>query len=40
MNRFDTPAFQGEKDFEHQPTDLKNKFLSAWSDYVNYCTVI
>lgn len=39
MNQFNTPAYQGEKDFANQPSHLKEKFLEAWSDYVDYCTV-
>lgn len=38
LNKFDTPAFQGEKDFKNQPVELENKFLLAWSNYVTYCT--
>lgn len=38
MNKFNTPAYQAEKDFKDQP-DLKNKIENAWSNYVKYCTV-
>ena len=38
MTRFDTPAFQGDLDFKNQPTTLKDQFLTAWSNYVTYCT--
>lgn len=38
MTKFDTPAYQAEKDFKDQP-DLKNQIENAWSNYVKYCTV-
>jgi hypothetical protein len=38
MTKFDTPAYQAEKDFKDQP-DLKNQIENAWSNYVQYCTV-
>ncbi|MCO6173642.1 hypothetical protein NHF50_01145 [Flavobacterium sp. NRK F10] len=39
MTKFDTPAYQGEKDFQNQPDKLKEQFLASWSNYVNYCTI-
>lgn len=38
MKKFDTPAYQAEKDFKDQP-DLKIQIENAWSDYVKYCTI-
>jgi hypothetical protein len=35
--QFDTPAFQGEKDFQSQTPALAEEFLTAWSNYVTYC---
>lgn len=39
MATFNTPAYQGEKDFNGQPNQLKEQFLNSWSNYVSYCTV-
>ncbi|WP_048504609.1 hypothetical protein [Chryseobacterium angstadtii] len=38
MKKFDTPAYQAEKDFKDQ-SDLKNQIENAWSNYVQYCTI-
>lgn len=36
---FNTPAYQGERDFQNQPAKLSLQFLTAWSNYVQYCTI-
>lgn len=36
---FDTPAYQGQKDFNGQPAGQMDQFLLAWSNYVKYCTL-
>ncbi|WP_080777916.1 hypothetical protein [Chryseobacterium phocaeense] len=38
MTKFDTPAYQAEKDFKNDP-DLKSQIENAWSNYVQYCTI-
>lgn len=39
MDTFNTPAYQGEKDFANQPEHLKEEFLRIWSNFVNYSTL-
>lgn len=38
MKKFETPAYQAEKDLKNQP-ELMAQMQDAWSNYVKYCTV-
>ncbi|MGN7867202.1 hypothetical protein [Chryseobacterium sp.] len=38
MKKFNTPAYQAEKDFKQHP-HLEEQLENAWSNYVKYCTI-
>jgi hypothetical protein len=38
MKKFNTPAYQAEKDFKQEP-HLGAQLENAWSNYVQYCTI-